>query len=371
MNDDLSEQLNPSSLSYAEQARLLTTGAGDGSATQPPEGRRSTKRRHRGSVRGLRLTGVCLPRVVDGDPELQRRVDQLVTAHRDRGHLAAHLNPLAPAPAARTELSPAALGITTEILSSAMVQMGQSTTSPCTWTLGAVIARLKRAYCDRIGIEFTHIEDSEVRRWLIDQFECGTTDEWLNETIRRRVLRDLVKAQFFEHFVRKRFVGSKTFSLEGADALIPMLSSLLDHGAEKGLEEAVIGIAHRGRLNVMANVLGNDLSQMFRELLDSNATDQIGGGDVKYHLGSRGTFRSHEDRQVDLALCFNPSHLEHINPIAMGRTRAKQERCAAPARESTICLLVHGDASVAAQGVVQESINLSRLDGYPRRRRRE
>src|SRR5262249_36327864 len=158
--------------------------------------------------------------------------------------------------------------------------------------------------------------------------------------------------------VRKKFVGAKTFSLEGSESLIPLLNLAIEKAARQGIDEIVMGMAHRGRLNVLANIIGKTPREIFWEFADADRADMTGGGDVKYHLGFSGDWQAAGGRNVHLSLCFNPSHLEFINPVALGRMRAKQDRAGDRERRRGLVLLIHGDAAFAGEGVVQETLNL-------------
>jgi 2-oxoglutarate dehydrogenase E1 component len=177
-----------------------------------------------------------------------------------------------------------------------------------------------------------------------------------------RILTRLTDAVMFEEFIHKKFIGAKRFSLEGAESLIPLLDLAIAHAAGQGVEEIVIGMAHRGRLNVLANIIGKSPRLIFREFED-NESQQQPAGDVKYHLGYHGDWSS-DGRTVHLALAFNPSHLEFVNPVVAGRCRAKQDRLADTARERCMAIQIHGDAAFAGEGIVQETLNLSGLEAY-------
>jgi 2-oxoglutarate dehydrogenase E1 component len=178
-----------------------------------------------------------------------------------------------------------------------------------------------------------------------------------------RILTHLTDAVIFEEFIRRKFIGAKSFSLEGGETLIPLLDLAIDRAARQGIEEIVIGMAHRGRLNVLANVMGKSPREIFREFEDKE-TDSSAAGDVKYHLGYYNLHETAGGRTIYLALGFNPSHLEFVSPVALGRMRAKQDRVNDARRERGMVFLIHGDASFAGEGIVQETLNLSQLDGY-------
>jgi 2-oxoglutarate dehydrogenase E1 component len=179
-----------------------------------------------------------------------------------------------------------------------------------------------------------------------------------------RIFTRLTDAVSFEEFIRKKFVGAKSFSLEGSESLIPLLDLAIEQAANQGLAEIVLGMAHRGRLNVLANIMGKHPSQIFREFADVDPDLFIGGGDVKYHLGHSTDWQTASGKPIHLSLCFNPSHLEYVNPVALGRVRAKQDRAGDETRARGMALLIHGDAAFAAQGIVQETLNLSQLPAF-------
>src|SRR6185369_5604934 len=231
-------------------------------------------------------------------------------------------------------------------------------------TLAQIIERLRNTYCRSIGVEYMHIDDVHIRRWLQARMERTENHLTLSGEEQLRILTRLTYASVFEEFVRKKFVGAKSFSLEGSESLIPLLDLAIEKAGEQGVNEIVLGMAHRGRLNVLGNILGKHPRQIFREFADADAELFIGGGDVKYHLGHSSDWHTDAGRKVHLSLCFNPSHLEYVDPVVLGRVRAKQDRAADAERTQGMALLIHGDAAFAAQGIVQEILNLSQLPAY-------
>jgi 2-oxoglutarate dehydrogenase E1 component len=209
-----------------------------------------------------------------------------------------------------------------------------------------------------------HIDDLAIRRWLRERMERTENRIALTRQEQLRILTRLTDAVTFEEFVRKKFVGAKTFSLEGSESLIPLLDLAIEKAGEQGIEEIVLGMAHRGRLNVLANIIGKSPREIFREFADADPQLYVGRGDVKYHLGYSGDWKTAAGRNIHLSLCFNPSHLEFVDAVALGRTRAKQDRAGDSERRRGLALLIHGDAAFAGEGIVQESLNLSRLPGY-------
>ena len=227
-----------------------------------------------------------------------------------------------------------------------------------------MIDSLKNTYTRSIGAQFMHIDDLEVRKWLQERMERTENRLELSHGEQVRILTKLTDAVMFEEFIQKKFIGAKSFSLEGSESLIPLLDLAIEKAGEEGVKEIVLGMAHRGRLNVLANIMGKNPRAIFREFEDKDPEMHRGRGDVKYHLGYSNDWVTSTGKKVHLSLCFNPSHLEFVNPVALGRTRAKQDRTGDRAREKGMALLIHGDASFIGEGVVQETLNLSELRGY-------
>jgi 2-oxoglutarate dehydrogenase E1 component len=298
--------------------------------------------------------------VVTGD--LQDRVDQLIRSYRSRGHVIAQLNPLGFPRERPPELDPAFYGLNREH----MEQSFSCQTIDCTrpQPLKRIIEKLSNTYCRAIGVEYMHIEDRAVRRWLQERMEpCENRCE-LSRDEQLRIFTRLTDAVTFEEFVRKKFVGAKTFSLEGSESLIPLLDLAIEKAGEQGVDEIVLGMAHRGRLNVLANIMRKSARQIFREFADKDPKVSTAGGDVKYHLGHSTDWQTTAGKKIHLSLCFNPSHLEYVNAVALGRTRAKQDRVGDNKRVRGMALLIHGDAAFAGQGITQETLNLSELKAY-------
>ena len=292
----------------------------------------------------------------------QDRVDQLIRAYRVRGHLVAKIDPLDASRPEQPELS-----LEYHRLSEADLERSFSTTSiggPSTQTLDAIIRRLRNTYCRNIAAQFMHIDDLAVRDWLQYRMEESENVVNLTRAEQVRILKRLTDAVMFEEFVRRKHVGAKTFSLEGAESLIPLLDMAIERVADQGVETVVLGMAHRGRLNVLANILRKHPHQIFWEFKDATPHLYQGGGDVKYHLGFNYDYETSSGRNIHLSLCFNPSHLEYVNTVAMGRTRAKQDRLGDTDRTRGLTLLIHGDAAFAGEGIVQETLNLSQLPAY-------
>jgi len=291
---------------------------------------------------------------------LQDRVNQLVRNYRGRGHMLARLDPLGRERPEVPDLDPAQFGIT----EAHMDQVVTSQTFQFEGSLSVrdLLQRLRNTYCRSIGVEYMHIDDLSVRRWLQRRMEPTENRLELSREEQLRILTRLTDAVTFEEFIHKKFIGAKSFSLEGCESLIPLLDLAIEKASEHGVKEIVVGMAHRGRLNVLANIIGKGPRQIFREFADSDKKRH--GGDVKYHLGHSGDWKTASGKNVHLSLCFNPSHLEFVNPVALGRVRAKQSRVADEDKIGCMGMLIHGDAAFAGEGVVQETLNLSQLVGY-------
>jgi 2-oxoglutarate dehydrogenase E1 component len=294
---------------------------------------------------------------------LQERVDQLIRNYRVRGHMAAQLDPLGIPRTMPPELHTEFYGLSESdtnrrFACEAMCGAG-------TLTLGEILDRLRNTYCRSIGVQYMHIDDSFVRHWLQERMEGTGNRINLSHEEQIRILTRLTDAVIFEEFIRKKFIGAKSFSLEGAESLIPLLDLAIERAGEQGIDEIVLGMAHRGRLNVLANIMAKSPRQIFREFADLDPDLYVGGrGDVKYHLGYSSDWQTQSGRKIHLSLCFNPSHLEFVNPVALGRMRAKQDRAGDLERKRGMVVLIHGDAAFAGEGVVQETLNLSQLDAY-------
>ncbi len=293
---------------------------------------------------------------------LQDRVDQLIRAYRVRGHMMANIDPLGMPRPHLPELDPEHYGFTEADLdrpfSTATIQ------GPDVLTLRRILERLRNTYCRAIAVQFMHMDDLSVRHWLQDRMEGTENRLTLTKPEQLRILTRLTDATVFEEFIQKRFTGAKSFSLEGAESLIPLLDLMIEKAGDQGIREIVLGMAHRGRLNVLANIMGKSAQEIFREFADVDPKLHLGRGDVKYHLGYSSDWITAARHKVHLSLCFNPSHLEFVDPVAIGRVRAKQDRLGDAKRERIMTLLIHGDAAFAGEGIVQETFNLSQLEGY-------
>ncbi len=302
---------------------------------------------------------------LDGSTEAAHKiiaVQQLINMYRVRGHLIANLDPLGlKEPKTHEELDPNHWGLTIWDLDREFPTGGLA--GRTTMKLRDILGLLRNAYARTIGVEYMHIQEPDQKAWIQEQVEGVHVDATPED--KRRILSALNGAEAFERFLHTKFLGQKRFSLEGAETLIPMLEFLLDAAADAGVEEFVMGMAHRGRLNVLANVVGKSYEQIFREFegeLDPNVPQ--GSGDVKYHVGATGKFTAASGATIGITLAANPSHLEAVDPVVEGMARAKQDRLGDTAHDRVLSVLIHGDAAFAGQGVVAETLNLSELPGY-------
>ncbi len=292
----------------------------------------------------------------------QERVDQLVRAFRVRGHAIAELDPLGRGRKQHPELEIGHYGLSEDDLD----QPFSSRTMPGApvLTLRRIVQRLHNTYCRHVGVQYMHIDDLQVQAWLQQRMEDSENRRVLSAAEQRRILRKLTEAELFETFIHKKYLGAKRFSLEGGESLLPLLDLAIEEAAAHGADHIVIGMAHRGRLNVLANILGKRPEQIFEEFEDKDPHAFIGGGDVKYHAGFDSLRQTESGTLVHLSLAFNPSHLEFVGPVVQGRVRGKQERHGDSSRDGVLGIVIHGDAAFAGQGVVQESLNMSQLPGY-------
>ncbi|BDG10502.1 2-oxoglutarate dehydrogenase E1 component [Anaeromyxobacter paludicola] len=290
----------------------------------------------------------------------QFRVDKLVETYRDYGHLRARLDPLGLARREHQGFGLESFGLREEDLARP-VAVGDPQAAGAT-TLGALRDRLEETYCRTLGVELAHLHDQELRGWLQDRMERTRNHITLAPEVQLRLYQKVMEAELLEQFLGTRFLGAKRFSVEGGESTVALLELAIDRAVGHGVRDVTIGMAHRGRLNVLANVCGKPLRQIFAEFRD-RAVIGGNGGDVKYHLGFTGE-RETPDGKVLVTLAFNPSHLEWVNTVVQGRVRAKQDRRGDVERKEVLPLLVHGDAAFAGQGIVAEALNLAALDGY-------
>lgn len=292
--------------------------------------------------------------------ELQHRVDKLVRNYRVRGHRIADVNPLEEPGVVIPELDPTYYGFTEADMDKPVL----SENMPGVSTLRELIEGLKATYTRSIGAQFMHIDNLAIRSWLQTQMEGSRNRRELSRDTQIRILTRLTDATIFEEFIQTKYVGAKSFSLEGGESLIPLLSLAIEKAGAQGERQIVLGMAHRGRLNVLANIMGKSPRTIFREFEDIDPELHRGRGDVKYHLGESHDWVTQAGDTIHLSLTFNPSHLEYVNPVVLGRTRAKQDRMNDVEREQGLAILIHGDAAFIGEGIVQETLNLSELPGY-------
>lgn len=301
---------------------------------------------------------VVSPAILDATI-LQERVDRLIRNYRIMGHFAAKLDPLGQPREEVRDLDPTSVGLTDSDMQRQFSTL--SSAGKDVRTLAEILEWLRNTYCRSIGVQFMHIDEVQVREWLMQRMESTENRIQLDRDQQLRILKRLSDAADFEEFILKKFQGAKSFSLEGAETLIPLLEMAIDKAADAGVQEIVLGMAHRGRLNVLCNIMGKTARAIFREFADLDPELSMGRGDVKYHLGYSHDYYTRSGKKVHLSLCFNPSHLEFVNPVAMGRTRAKQDRANDTTNSSGLCLLIHGDAAFAGEGIIQETLNMSQL----------
>jgi 2-oxoglutarate dehydrogenase E1 component len=301
-------------------------------------------------------------RVPGVDAVLQDRVDELVRAHRVSGHLIAAVDPLGLARPKVPELEPEFYGLAGADMDRAV--SARSFAGSAAHTPRQVLEWLRTTYCRSIGVQFMHIDDNAIKRWMQERLEGTQHRVRLSHEQQLAILTKLTDAVIFEEFIQKKFLGAKSFSLEGSESLVPLLVFAIDRAAGLDVDEIVLGMAHRGRLNVLANIMGKSAREIFREFEDQDPEKHLGSGDVKYHLGYSSDVTTTNGHTVHLSLCFNPSHLEFVDPVALGRVRAKQDRSGDLKRERKLGILIHGDAAFIGEGVVQETLNLSQLRGY-------
>jgi multifunctional 2-oxoglutarate metabolism enzyme len=298
----------------------------------------------------------------DSHLEKQMQVGQLIRVHRARGHLIADLDPLSwKEPTMHDELDPATYGLSIWDLEREFLTGGLA--GKDRMKLGDILGVLRDAYCRTIGVEYMHISNTEEQRWVQARLE-GVKFSMEREDLRALLLR-LNAAEAFEKFLATKYVGTKRFGLEGAESAIPILDTILGAAASDGLDSAVVGMAHRGRLNVLANIVGKSYEQIFSEFEGHIAADSVqGSGDVKYHLGAHGKYEGPDGADIKVELAANPSHLETVDPVVLGMVRARQDQIDPPGSFPVLPILIHGDAAFAGQGLVAECFAMSDTTGY-------
>ena len=294
----------------------------------------------------------------------QAAVSRLIDQYRMKGHQAADNNPLRTDPLPRIrELDPQAYGLGEQDMDSPFfVDILKSAERR---SLRQIIQELQTVYCGSVGAEYSHIVDTEIREWLQDRLESPRHRVGLDAAQKRWLLKLLASAETMEKYLHRRYVGQKRFSLEGGESLIPLLDELVQRAGSQGVKEIVIGMAHRGRLNVLVNILGKKPELLFQEFEETGGSEPIpgGAGDVKYHLGFSSDVQT-AGGPVHLALAFNPSHLEAVSPVVEGSVRARQDRQPQDGEAAVMPVLIHGDAAFAGQGVVMETLNMSETPAY-------
>jgi 2-oxoglutarate dehydrogenase E1 component len=293
----------------------------------------------------------------------QGGVVRFIYGYRDLGHFLAHLDPLGEPRASHPLLELSEFGLTDADLDRVVDTTPFKGLGPA--TLRDLLQALRETYCRTIGVEYMHIQDTRIRAWLQERMEPRRNHPEFDRAKKTRVLKSLHYAELFENFLQTRYSGQKRFSLEGAETLIPLLETIVEKAPDVGVREIVLGMAHRGRLNVLANILRKPYEEIFAQFEDKYLPDSMDGdGDVKYHLGFSSDRVNSRGGKVHLSLSPNPSHLEAVDPVVEGRTRAKQELFHDTERSHGLPVLVHGDAAFAGQGLVAETLNLSQLAGY-------
>jgi 2-oxoglutarate decarboxylase len=288
---------------------------------------------------------------------------QLINMFRVRGHLLANIDPLFPKVQYHPELDSSNYGFTVWDYDREFITDGLAGKRSA--TLREILNILNETYCQSIGVEYRHIQDPDEKKWLQDQMESTRNKGNFSLEEKMLMLNKLIQAENFEKFIHTKYVGHKRFSLEGMETIIPVLDYLNDEAAKEGVQEIVYGMAHRGRLNVLANIVNKSLFSIFSEFEDIVDTrSSQGSGDVKYHLGSTGEYETLSGIKIKVSIASNPSHLEFVNPVVEGIVRAKQERTEDTERKKTLAVVLHGDAAFAGEGVVAETLNLSQLKGY-------
>jgi 2-oxoglutarate dehydrogenase E1 component len=295
----------------------------------------------------------------------QSSVGSLIFAYKSQGHLLARIDPLGENPAGQPALALEEFGLSESDLDR-VFDTGHLAGAPERGTLRDILQILRETYCGPVGVEYVHIQDKRVRRWLQSEMEPALNRPRFDAQKKLEILERLTDAELFETFMQSRFPGQKRFSIEGAESAIASFHAVVELAPELGVAEIVAGMAHRGRLNVLANILDKSYAEIFSEFEENLLPDTYGGdGDVKYHRGYASDHVSAGGKSVHVSLTSNPSHLEAVDPVVLGRARAKQRRRGdTETRRSVLPFLIHGDAAFAGQGLVAETLNLSQLRGY-------
>ena len=290
------------------------------------------------------------------------KVVKLINGYRTRGHLFTNTNPVRERRTYTPNLDLENFELSKDDLieefdAGEIIGIGRN-------SLQNIIIHLERIYCTSIGIEYMYIRTPERIKWIQDYLNKNDNTPELSKDDKKHILKKLIQANNFETFLHKKYVGQKRFSLEGGESLIPALDSIIELAAEKGVKEFVLGMAHRGRLNTLSNIFGKPAREIFSEFDGKDYEDQVFDGDVKYHLGWTSKRKSDKGFGIYLNIAPNPSHLESVGPVVEGITRAKQDKYFEDLKENVLPVIIHGDAAIAAQGVVYEVLQMERLKGY-------
>lgn len=356
-------QEDPQSVSDDWRAVFDNLPHANGATADVPEAAHSKVREY---FRSLALEGrhKSATRMTDPDVDAKQvKVLQMINAHRFRGHQNANLDPLGLwKREAVSELDPAFHGLTNEDMEREF-NTGSFAHGGDTMQLRDLVKALKATYCGSIGAEYMHITDTEEKRWIQQRLEPSLGRANYEKSAKTRILEGLNAAEGMEKYLGAKFPGAKRFSLEGGDALVPMMREIIYRGGEAGTKEIVVGMAHRGRLNLLVNVLGKKPSELFDEFAGKHSDVLNGSGDVKYHQGFSSDFET-PGGNVHLALAFNPSHLEIVNPVVMGSVRARLDRRGCDTGLQVMPITIHGDSAIAGQGIVQETFNMSQTRAF-------
>ncbi|WP_394228961.1 2-oxoglutarate dehydrogenase E1 component [Shewanella colwelliana] len=356
-------QEDPQSVSDDWRAVFDNLPHANGATADVPEAAHSKVREY---FRSLALEGrhKSATRMTDPDVDAKQvKVLQMINAHRFRGHQNANLDPLGLwKREAVSELDPAFHGLTSEDMEREF-NTGSFAHGGDTMQLRDLVKALKATYCGSIGAEYMHITDTEEKRWIQQRLEPSLGRANYDKSAKTRILEGLNAAEGMEKYLGAKFPGAKRFSLEGGDALVPMMREIIYRGGEAGTKEIVVGMAHRGRLNLLVNVLGKKPSELFDEFAGKHSDVLNGSGDVKYHQGFSSDFET-PGGNVHLALAFNPSHLEIVNPVVMGSVRARLDRRGCDTGLQVMPITIHGDSAIAGQGIVQETFNMSQTRAF-------
>ena len=293
--------------------------------------------------------------------ELAWKLSRMAAAYRSRGHYYASIDPLGLTNEPPTQLECENFGIADADLDVLVMTdiPGHPQAPP-----RHIAEHLRRTYCGTVGYEVMHVEDTEERRWLLERIEGASGRPDLTREQKVWVLQRLTDAQELERFLHSQYVGAKRFSLEGLEAMIPMIHHIIDRSGDAGVKDVYLGMAHRGRLNVLVNIMRKSLRELFTAFNDQDSQSLVGRGDVKYHLGWSTKHATPGGQSVDVSLAFNPSHLEFVDPVVVGRARAKLDDRSDATGASVLPVMIHGDSAFMGQGIVAETLNLAELEGY-------